>query len=171
MITATEALVSNMATEAANTVWTEFVEKVRKAGNHPVQVTGRKHLRTIIREVEGLASEATIELDSFISRLEPPEAALVGKQIWDRNYHNFQADIRAAYQRKTDEMAKYSQWSDKVNKWIREFVIQVMTAIRQFIRFARFSATLILMSNYYMWRNGLTLLKSMATGVVSGVLS
>jgi hypothetical protein len=171
MITATEALVANMSTEAANAVWTEFVEKARKAGNHPVQITGRKHLRTITREIEGLASEATIELDGFISRLEPPESAKVGKEIWTRNYHNFVCDIKSAYQRKTDEMQKYSQWSDKVNRWIREFVIQVMTAIRQFVRFARFSATLILMSNYYMWRNGLTLLKSMATGVVSGVFS
>ena len=44
MITATEALVSNMASEAANTVWQEFVEKAKKQGNHPVQITGRKHL-------------------------------------------------------------------------------------------------------------------------------
>ncbi len=86
-------------------------------------------------------------MDGFIERLEPAEAAMVGKQIWDRNFNNFCADIRAAYNRKAEELAKYSQWSDRVNRWIREFVIQVMTAIRQFIRFARFSATLILMSN------------------------
>ncbi|KAJ3303635.1 hypothetical protein HDV03_003609 [Kappamyces sp. JEL0829] len=138
---------SNMASEAANTVWVEFVEKVRKSGNHPVQITGRKHLRTIMRELEGIASPSQNELDGFISRLEPPEAALVGRQIWDRNYNNFMADVRAAYNRKTEELAKYSQWSDRVNRWIREVVIQIMTAIRQFIRFARFSATLILMSN------------------------
>ena len=169
MITATEALVSNMASEAANTVWIEFVDKIRKSGNHPVQITGRKHLKTIMREVDGFASQAQNDLDSFISRLEPPEAAQVGRQIWDRNYNNFQADIRAAYQRKVDELAKYSQWTDKVNRWIREFVIQVMTAIRQFIKFARFSATLILMSNYYMWRNGVQLVSSMASGAIAGL--
>jgi hypothetical protein len=171
MITATEALVSNMASEAANTVWIEFVEKIRKQSNHPVQITGRKHLRTIMREVEGSANQAKLELDQFISRLEPPEAAAIGTQIWDRNYHNFQADIRAAYQRKCDELAKYSQWTDRVNRWVREIVIQIMTAIRQFIKFARFSATLILMSNWYMWKNGVTLVTSMATGAFQGMMA
>ncbi|KAJ3273400.1 hypothetical protein HDV01_004276 [Terramyces sp. JEL0728] len=171
MITATEALVSNMASEASNTVWVEFVAKVRKAGNHPVQVTGRKHLRTIMREVEGIATASQNELEGFIARLEPAEAAVIGRQIWERNYHNFQADLRAAYQRKADELAKYSQWTDRVNRWVREIVIQVMTAIRQFIRFARFSATLILMSNYYMWKNGINLVTSMASGAVQGVFA
>ena len=171
MITATEALVSNMASEASNTVWIEFVEKVRKQGNHPVQITGRKHLRTIMREVEGCASAAQNDLEGFVSRLEPAEAAVIGTQIWERNYHNFQADIRAAYQRKCDELAKYSQWSDRVNRWVREIVIQFMTAVRQFIRFARFSATLILMSNWYMWKNGVQLVTSMASGALSGVMS
>ncbi|KAJ2991463.1 hypothetical protein HDV02_003768 [Globomyces sp. JEL0801] len=171
MVTATEALVANMASEAANTVWLEFVEKVRKSGNHPVQVTGRKHLRTMMREVEGIAATSLNELDSFVSRLEPASAAVTGRQIWDRNYHNFQADLRSAYQRKCDELARYSQWTDRVNRWIREIVIQIMTAIRQFIRFARFSATLILMSNYYMWSGGINLLTSMASGALAGVMA
>ena len=34
MVTATEALVSNMATEAANAVWEDFVSKIKKKGNH-----------------------------------------------------------------------------------------------------------------------------------------
>jgi hypothetical protein len=124
-----------------------------------------------MREVEGAGNQAQNELDAFISRLEPPEAAAIGNQIWERNYHNFQADVRAAYQRKCDELAKYSQWTDRVNRWVREIVIQIMTAIRQFVRFARFSATLILMSNFYMWKNGINLVKSMATGAVSGVMA
>ena len=171
MITATEALVSNMASEGANTVWQEFIEKARKQGNHPLQITGRKHLRTILRELEGIASQAHTELESFVSKLEPIESAQVGLSIWDRNYHNFSADVRAAYTRKTDELARYSQWSDKVNRWIREIVVQFMTAVRQFIRFARFSATLIFMSNWYMWKNGVTLVTSAAKGAISGVLS
>jgi hypothetical protein len=169
MVTATEALVSNMASEAANTVWIEFVEKVRKQGNHPVQVTGRKHLKTIMRQVEGCASESLSELEGFISRLEPAEAAAIGKQVWDRNYNNFEADIRAAYKLKTDELAKYSQWTDRVNRWVRDLVIYTIAAIRQFIRFARFSAALILMSNYYVWKNGFQLFTSMASGAVSGI--
>lgn len=171
MISATEALVSNMASEAANTVWIEFVEKTRKNGNHPVQITGRKHIRTIMREVEGAASGCVLELENFINKLEPPEAAVIGREIWDRNYHNFLADIRAAYQRKSDEIQKYSQWSEKVSRWIREIVIQIVAAIRQFIRFARFSAALILMSNFYLWKNGLSLITSIAHGAVQGVMT
>ncbi|KAI8924845.1 hypothetical protein BC831DRAFT_463415 [Entophlyctis helioformis] len=167
MVTATEALVGNMATEAANTVWTEFVDKVRKMGNHPVQVNGRKHLRTIMREVEGAANAAMNELDAFISKLEPSEPAQIGRQIWDRNYHNFQADIRAAHQRKTEELARYSQWGDRANRFVQELVQQIVEAIRQFIRFARFSTTLIIMSNYYAWKHGVNLIKGVATGVMA----
>ncbi|KAL2912516.1 Guanylate-binding protein 6 [Polyrhizophydium stewartii] len=167
MVSATEALVSNMATEAANTVWIEFVDKVRKMGNHPIQINGRKHLRTIMREVEGVANIAMNELDQFVSKLEPAEAAQVGRQVWDRNYHNFQADIRAAHQRKTEELARYSQWSDRANRFIQELVQRIVEAIRQFIRFARFSTTLILMSNYYAWKHGINLVKGVAQGVMS----
>ena len=169
MVTATEALVSNMACEAANTVWIEFVEKVRLSGNHPVQITGRKHLKTIMRQVEGFANESLLELEKFISRLQPAEAAAAGRKIWERNYHNFEADIRSVYQRKTEEMAKYSQWTDSVHRWVRDLVVYTITAIQQFVRFARFSTALILMSNYYIWKNGIFLFTSMATGAVSGV--
>lgn len=72
MVTATEALVSNMSAEAANTIWyalltyrQEFVEKIRKVGNHPIQITGRKHLRTIIREVENISTTSYAELESI----------------------------------------------------------------------------------------------------------
>lgn len=171
MISATEALVSNMASEAANTVWIEFVEKTRKQGNHPVQINGRKHVRTIMREVEGVASGCVIELEQFIGKLEPAEAAAIGMEIWNRNYHNFQADIRSAYQRKADELQKYSQWNEKISRWIKEIVINFIAALSQIIRFARFSATMVLMSNYYLWKNGLTLLGSMASGAVQGVMA
>lgn len=66
MVSATEALVANMASEAANTVWQEFVDKVRKMGNHPIQITGRKHLRTVLREVEGAANTSLTELEGTI---------------------------------------------------------------------------------------------------------
>ncbi|KAI8912732.1 hypothetical protein EDD86DRAFT_188494 [Gorgonomyces haynaldii] len=167
MISATEALVANMASEAANTVWLEFVDKVRKMGNHPIQVTGRKHLRTIMREVEGVANVSLNELETFVSRLEPNEPAQIAKQIWDRNYHNFQADIRAAHTRKSEELAKYSQWGDRINRWVQEAVARIVDAIRQFIKFARFSTTMILMSNYYMWKHGINLVKGVAQGVLS----
>lgn len=166
MVTATEALVSNMASEAANTVWQEFVDKVRKAGNHPIQITGRTHLRTIQRQVENVAHLSMNELDAFLGQLEPSEAAVVGRQIWDRNYHNFQADIRAAHSRKSEELAKYSQWGDRLNRWVQEIVSRVVEAIRQFIRFARFSTTMILMSNYYLWKHGVNLVKGVALGVM-----
>lgn len=100
MITATEALVSSMASEAANTVWIEFVDKVRKMNNHPMQINGRKNLRTILREVEGASNLSLTELNVFISQLEPAISAQVGRQIWDRNYNNFIADVKGAHARK-----------------------------------------------------------------------
>lgn len=110
MVSATEALVAGMATEAANTVWEEFLCGVRKDGNHGLQVTGRKHLKTIMREIEGRCAVAVNELDGFVAKLEPKEAAAAGRVVWDRNYHNFVVDVRSAYDVKCAELAKYSVW-------------------------------------------------------------
>ncbi|KAI8823395.1 uncharacterized protein EV422DRAFT_520900 [Fimicolochytrium jonesii] len=171
MVSATEALVANMASEAANSVWTDFIAKVRKQGNHPVQITGRKHLRTILREVEGAANLCLNELESFTSKLVPNEPAAIAKSTWDRNYRNFEMDIRAAHKRKADDLAKYTQWADRVNRIVSEIVAQVVEAIRQFIRFARFSTSLVLMSNYYFWRSSFNIATGIAQGVITGVTS
>jgi hypothetical protein len=40
MVSATEAIVSNMACEAANCVFEDFTAQVRKMGNHPSQING-----------------------------------------------------------------------------------------------------------------------------------
>jgi hypothetical protein len=166
MVTATEALVANMASEAANTVWSDFVDRVRKQGNHPSQISGRKHLRTILREVEGAANTAMNDLDAFVGRLVPSEPAVIAKTTWERNYRNFEADIRAAHARKAEELAKYTQWADRVNRVIQEIVAQIVEAIRQFIKFARFSTSLILMSNYYLWKHSVNLVTGIAQGVM-----
>jgi hypothetical protein len=108
MVTATEALVSNMASEAANTVWTDFVERVRQLRNHPSQINGKKHLRTILREVEGAASICLNDLDTFTGRLQPAEPAAIARITWDRNYKNFINDLKTAHHRKTEELAKYT---------------------------------------------------------------
>ncbi|KAI9006190.1 hypothetical protein BC832DRAFT_584088 [Gaertneriomyces semiglobifer] len=171
MVTATEALVANMAAEAANTVWTDFIEKVRKQQNHPVQINGRKHLRTILREIEGAANQCLNELEGFTSKLVPNEPAAVAKQTWDRNYRNFEIDIRAAHQRKSEELARYTQWADRINRLVNEIVSQVVEAIRQFVRFARFSTSLVLMGNYYFWRHSFNLVTGIAQGVISGATS
>ncbi|KAI8854939.1 hypothetical protein BC829DRAFT_378855 [Chytridium lagenaria] len=167
MVTATEALVANMASEAANNVWSDFVERVRKSGNHPSQISGRKHLRTILREVEGAANHAMTELDNFIGKLHPNEPALVAKTTWERNFRNFEADIRGAHSRKAEELAKYTQWADRVNRLVTEIVAQIVEAIRQFIKFARFSTSLILMSNYYLWKHSVNLVTGIAHGVMT----
>ncbi|KAJ3112410.1 hypothetical protein HDU96_004589 [Phlyctochytrium bullatum] len=167
MVTATEALVVNMASEASNNAWSDFVDKVRKTGNHPSQISGRKHLRTVLREVEGAANSCLAELEAFISKLHPQEPALVAKTTWERNYRSFEADIRAAHSRKAEELAKYTQWADRVNRLVTEIVAQIVEAIRQFIKFARFSTSLILMSNYYLWKHSVNLLTGIAQGVMT----
>ncbi|KAI8825728.1 uncharacterized protein EV422DRAFT_513985 [Fimicolochytrium jonesii] len=171
MISATEALVANMAAEAANAVWTDFIARVRKQGNHPVQVNGRKHLRTILREVEGAANTCLNDLESFTTKLVPAQPAAIAKTTWDRNYRNFEMDIRAAHKRKADDLAKYTQWADKLNRIVSEVVAQVVEAIRQFIRFARFSTSLVLMGNYYFWSTSLNVVTGIAQGVIAGATS
>ncbi|KAJ3088947.1 hypothetical protein HK102_007578 [Quaeritorhiza haematococci] len=166
MVTATEALVANMATEAALTVWTSFIEKVRKHGNHPSQINGRKHLRTVLREVEGVANTCINDLETFINRLVPSEPAIIAKEMWERNYRNFEADIRAAHKRKSEELQRYTQWADRINNLINEIVAQIVEAIRQLVRLARFSTSLILMSNYYLWKHSVNLVTGLAHGMV-----
>ena len=166
MVTATEALVANMASEAANTVWIEFIERVRKMGNHPSQITGRKHLRTLLREIEGAANQALNDLDSYIGRLVPSEPAVIARTTWDRNYRNFVSDVKAAYARKAEDLAKYTRWADRCNRLVTEIVNQFVEALRQLIKFARFSTSLILMSNYYLWKHSGTLIAGIASGVL-----
>lgn len=92
-----------------------------------------------------------------MNQLEPKEPAKSGQLIWDRNLNNFLADIRAAHVRKSEELSKYAQWGDRINRWVQEIVYRIVEAVKQFIRFARFSTTMILMSNYYIWRHGINL--------------
>ena len=167
MVSATEAMVTNMATESAYTVWNEFVGKVRKMGNHPVQITGRKHLRTIMREVEGAANTSYTELEAFLSKLEPIETAKLGLEVWNRNYSTFEADIRAAHQRKSQEIARYTQMADKVNRLVQEIVYRVVEAVKQMIRFARFSASMLLLGNYYLWKQSFNLVTGVAQGFMN----
>jgi hypothetical protein len=122
MVSATEALVSNMATETANALWEEFLVAVKRAGNHPLQVTGRKHLRTILRQISGIANAKYAALQEFVNKLSPPEAAMVGITVWHRNYHNFEMDVRAAHGKKVAELAKYSAWSERLNRVVSELV-------------------------------------------------
>jgi hypothetical protein len=167
MVSATEALVTNMASEAANSVWTEFISRVKKAGNHPKQINGRKHLRTIMREVEGAANTSLNELESFVNRLVPEEPAKIARQTWDRNYSQFENEIKFVHQKKSEQLAKYTQWADKINQLVNEIVAQVLEAIRQLIRFARFSTSVLLMSNYYFWKHSVNLVTGLAQGMMS----
>ena len=167
MVTATEALVANMAAEAANTVWTDFISKVRKQQNHPCQVTGRKHLRTVLREVEGAANSSKVELDAFTSRLVPAEPATIARITWDRNYRAFESDIRAAHQKKHEELQRYSAWGDVINRKINQLIAQIVAAVQYLVRFARFSTSLAIMSNYWFWKHSYNLV----TGIAQGVLT
>ena len=77
-------------------------------------------------------------------------------------------DVRAAHAKKQDELARYSQWGDRMNRWVQEIVARVVEAIRQFVKFARFSTTMVIMSNYYLWKHGINLVHGVASGVLSG---
>ncbi|KAJ3209135.1 hypothetical protein HDU67_006380 [Dinochytrium kinnereticum] len=168
MVSATEAMVANMASEAANSLWSEFVDKVKRSGNHPSQISGRKHLRAILRDIEGAASSAVTDLDTFISKLHPHEAALIAKSTWERNFKNFEEDLRAAHARKSEEIKKYSQWMDRVNGLVTEVIQQVIDMVRRVIRFIKFAISLMIMSNYYAWKHSVNFLTGVANGVIAG---
>jgi hypothetical protein len=120
-----------------------------------------------MREVEGIGNTSLATLEAFTVKLQPAESAIVAREIWDRNYHNFTADIRAAHSRKSEELAKYARWGDKLNKLITDIVAHIIEAIRQLIRFARFSTTLLLMGNYYLWKQSFQMVTGLAQGVMT----
>ncbi len=103
------------------------------------------------------------DLEVFINRLVPIEPAGAGKEAWERSYRAFELEIQAVHKRKRDELAKYTQWADRINRLVNDIIHQVIEAIRQMIRFARFSTTLILMSNYYLWKRSLALSLALPT--------
>lgn len=124
MVSATEALVANMAAEAANTLWTEFVHKTRRAGLHPSQITGRKHLRTITREIEGVSNQVLVDLETFTAKLFPREPAAVAMTIWEGNLNSFMMDVRAAHARKANNLARYTVWTLRLNTLVTDLIVQ-----------------------------------------------
>jgi hypothetical protein len=174
VVSATEALVANMASEAAHTLWKEFIQKSRRAGLHPSQITGRKHLRTITREVEGISNSVLVELEGFCGKLFPSEPAGVATVIWESNMANFMLDVKAAHGKRANNMARYTVWTARLNTLVTDLfvfyqitffrIVQVTGAIGQFVKLARFSSSLILMSNYYIWKRSMNLLWNMSGG-------
>lgn len=95
-----------MASEAANTLWTEFIHKARRAHLHPSQINGRKHLRTISRQLEGISNSCLVELEAFVAKLFPKEPANVALVIWESNMANFMAEVKAAHAKKATDIAR-----------------------------------------------------------------
>jgi len=166
VVSATEALVANMASEAAHTQWIDFIHKTRRAHLHPTQVTGRKHLRTITREVEGISNMCLVELECFIGKLYPREPAEVGILIWEQNLRDFMGEVREAHERKASNIARYTVWTARLNSLVTDIIQQVIGAIGQFAKFARFSTSLILMSNYYLWKRSLSVLWDLSGSLI-----
>ncbi|KAJ3029724.1 UNVERIFIED_CONTAM: hypothetical protein HDU68_011340 [Siphonaria sp. JEL0065] len=174
MISATESLVSNMATEAANTVWKDFLSRAKNSHNTPQQIkqTGRKHLRTILRELEGFQNMALIDLESFTCRLQPREPAVIARVIWDRNYTAFLEEVVSAHgsSRVVVSEKKSSLWTVRMNRFVVDLVDQFVEALRQLVRLARFGSLLVVLTNYYFWKHGWNLIKNFAGSVISEVL-
>ncbi|KAI8622603.1 hypothetical protein BC830DRAFT_1057039 [Chytriomyces sp. MP71] len=167
MVSATESMVSNMAAEAANTVWATFTQRARASGNTQQQVNGRKHLRTVMRELEGYANMALIDLEAFTCRLVPQEPAGIARIIWDRNYDAFVEDVRAAHAARSMDLQKTSVWAVRMNNVVVDMVDQFVEAVRQMIRLARFGSMLVMLTNYYFWKHGVHLIKNAANSVIA----
>ncbi|KAJ3138184.1 hypothetical protein HK100_012931 [Physocladia obscura] len=177
MVSATESLVANMATEAANMVWTDFCTRAHANNNTPEQIkatpigsASRKHLRTVLRELEGFANIAVIDLDTFTARLQPREPAAVARIIWDRNYAMFLEDVRTAHGAARIGVEQNGVWAVKMNRIVVDIVDQFVEALRQAVRLARFASMLAILSNYYFWKHGVTAVKNFASGVISEMI-
>ncbi|KAJ3074658.1 hypothetical protein HDU98_010654 [Podochytrium sp. JEL0797] len=170
MISATESLVSNMATEAANTVWSEFLHRATQSNNTPAQLNGRKHLRTVLRELEGFQNMALIDLEGFTSRLQPQQPAAIAKIIWERNYDTFIEEVKAAHGGHSGELVKHGVWAVRLNRFVVEMVEQFVEALRQMVRLARFGSMLVVLTNYYFWKHGLGLIRNAVGGVISEIV-
>ncbi|KAJ3380992.1 hypothetical protein HDU92_005656 [Lobulomyces angularis] len=167
MISATEAMVTNMATEAANTVWADFIRKVRKQQLHPTQINCRKHLRTILREIEGISNSCLNDLEAFTLKLEPQKLALVGREIFDTNLKNFKQEIKSTHLKKSQSLAKYTIWAGRINGLMTTIVGQVSSAIGQALKFARFSTGLIFMTNYYVFKRSISIIAGYSSSLLS----
>ncbi|ORY42203.1 hypothetical protein BCR33DRAFT_660965 [Rhizoclosmatium globosum] len=168
MVSATESLVANMATEAANTVWSDFLTRARSTHNTPAQINGgRKHLRTTLRELEGFANMALIDLETFTSRLRPQEPASIARIIWDRNYDAFIEDVKAAHGSTQVQVVEQGVWAVRLNRFVVDMVEQFVEAMRQLVRLARFGSMLVMLTNYYFWKHGIHVIRNVAQNVVA----
>ncbi|KAI9341907.1 hypothetical protein BDR26DRAFT_859777 [Obelidium mucronatum] len=172
MVSATESLVTNMATEAANTVWADFLTRAHNSQNTPNQINGRKHLRTTLRELEGFQNMCLIDLESFTARLQPQEPASIARIIWDRKYEEFIESVRVAHgsSRLVVAERKSNGWTVRMNRFVVDMVEQFVEAMRQLVRLARFGSLLVMLTNYYFWKHGVNLIKNFAGGVISEML-
>lgn len=82
MVSATEAMVSNMAKEAAQKVWSNFMAKVKRLGYHPDTLSSKRPLGGVLKEIEACAHESIRELEAFVNRLVPREPASIAKTTW-----------------------------------------------------------------------------------------
>ncbi|KAJ3354839.1 hypothetical protein HDU83_004512 [Entophlyctis luteolus] len=173
MVSATESLVTNMATEAANTVWAEFVARARAARNAPDQLTdarSAKHLRTVLRELEGFAHMAEVDLETYTCRLQPREPVAVAQLMWQRNYNAFVADVKRAHSGKVVDEEKRGEWAVQMNRFVVDTVEQAVEALRQAVRLARFASILAMLTNYYFWKHGIHVVRNFAGGVISEIV-
>ncbi|KAI9209437.1 uncharacterized protein BJ171DRAFT_418838 [Polychytrium aggregatum] len=147
MTTVTEAMVANMATDAANTIWEGFVSRLRRTGNHPSQINGRKPLPQIMQEVESAANTAIDELEGFVNRLVPSEPAVVAKTIWERNYQHLESSIQATYRQKLHERSQEKTWFEHITAIVNELVQQIVDLVWQIFRMLQTSIRVISFSN------------------------
>lgn len=71
-----------MAKEAAQKVWMDFMNKVKRLGYHPDMLTSKRPLGGVLKEIEACASDSIKELEAFVSRLVPREPASIAKMTW-----------------------------------------------------------------------------------------
>ncbi len=116
--------------------------------------------------MEGAANSSLNDLELFINRLAPLEPAEAGMELWQRKFHAFELQVKQTHQQKRDELAVYTQWADRISRLVNDVIQQIIEALRQVIRFARFSTMLVLMSNYYLWKRAVLIVTGFAQGML-----
>ena len=116
------------------------------------QVSIKSTLNAVLAQAEGCAICPEGELNDFIQNLVPAEPAKIAATIWSENYTQFEAELCDAYNVKLAKADAYSQNLTRIRATIESMIQKIVVAIQHMIRIMSFGTRVVLMSNFYVWK-------------------
>lgn len=144
-IPSSQSLVEKMAIEYSRVIWDDFIIKIRKRNLHSSQITGRKHLKTILREIDSISNTCISLIDDYNKKLAPSTS--VAHDKFNENLQIFKSDVEFVYKEKTSDLVEYEKFSLGLNGLVTGVVKQVKGSVGMVVRFARFSGNVLWYTN------------------------